>query len=99
LKYYNNTNNDLPLYNEVPENGLEIDVHGSFTDGASWEILKTYPEYLHNTFYYCNQCKGYIAGQPSQDGENSIGPLAGRCGTSYNCIRCGYELGFHGYMS
>ena len=50
-------------------------------------------------FYECAYCKGWIEGRPSQYEESNLGPLCGRRGTVYSCIRCGHELGFEGIMS
>lgn len=87
---------DLPVYNKIPDNGIEVDCYGFVID---WVVLMDHEEKIKNKFCYCTRCNGYIPGTPIQEGENSIGPLCGRCGTSYRCRRCGKELAFNGYMS
>lgn len=93
---YNYINPSLPVLEKVPPDGFEVDVHGSIMD---WDKLITANKDKWDTYYYCTECKGYIKGSPSEHGENTIGPLAGRFGQSYNCIRCNYELAFYGYVS
>lgn len=50
-------------------------------------------------FYFCRFCEGWIEGDAYEYRENTIGPLCGRDGTVYSCIRCGHELGFSGRVS
>lgn len=90
---------ELDVYDTIPNDGIEVDSHGFIKNNKDWKVLAEYPERLNNKYYFCKQCTGYIMGEPEQEREDTIGPLAGRCGTSYRCKRCGYELGFNGYMS
>jgi hypothetical protein len=50
-------------------------------------------------FHYCRNCKGWIEGPTNEYGEDTIGPLSGRCGTSHCCRRCGTEVYFSGILS
>lgn len=87
---------NLPVYKEVPADGLEIDYRGFIKD---WDRLLANQELIHNQFYYCCDCEGYIKGVPTARQENSMGFLCGRYGEAYCCIRCGSELGFNGMVS
>lgn len=50
-------------------------------------------------FYECRHCKGWIEGHPHESRVNNLGPLSGRRGTEFHCVRCGHEVGFTGMMS
>ena len=54
-------------------------------------ITKTGEEY-----YHCQHCGGWIKGRAIAHREDTSGPLCGRQGTAYICIRCGREINFFG---
>jgi len=97
------TNPEIKVFKEIPSDGILVDSQGHIND---WKYIFTLepneqsrlmkPEHH---YYYCGQCDGYIQGHPSIQGENTIGPLVGRCGKSHRCLRCWYELNFDGYYS
>ncbi len=91
-------NLELPVIKDFPENGIQVGSDGLIIDFNKYVKAKD-RGIETQTYYYCPQCKGYIEGYPGEYGENSIGPLCGRCGTAYYCKRCGYELSFYGYVS
>lgn len=63
------------------------------------EAQGTTADGVYHNYYYCRHCKGWIEGQPIATGENTLGPLSGRNGTVYECIRCQEEIGFNGIVS
>lgn len=100
MKLFIHLDTRLEVFDEIPEDGIEVDSHGSFFSiRGNFEKVNSQPNLLENPYYHCSECNGYIAGFPHREQENTIGPLSGRCGSSYHCIRCGYELSFSGYMS
>lgn len=63
------------------------------------ELLKEDKSPNLRTYYRCHYCDGWIEGEPYEYSENSLGPLCGRNGTAYSCVRCGREIGFTGMVS
>lgn len=103
--YHYQINPELPVHKEIPAAGIEVDFDGDFKD-MDWQAVISQPTLYtemcaKDKYYYCpnSECQGYIKGTPAVSTENSIGAMAGRCGTSYHCIRCGWELYFNGYIS
>ncbi len=86
----------LEVLKEVPTDGLLISGQGFMID---WKKYREHPEYKDNTYYYCQYCDGYIPGTPYAKAINTLGPLAGRRGTSYVCLRCRRETSFIGFHS
>lgn len=86
----------LEIFPEVPHDGIEVS-HMGHT--KNYNKLRENPELLHNPFYFCRACSGYIQGKPAPITEDTMRPLAGRQGCSYRCRRCGRELCFVGAIS
>jgi len=67
-----------------------------------WHIREawgTTDDGVHHEYYYCHHCKGWIEGQAITHQENTLGPLSGRNGIAFECIRCQEEIGFNGIVS
>jgi DNA-directed RNA polymerase subunit RPC12/RpoP len=92
-------NKDLEIFPELPEGGIELDMLGRakyhYRDRLTLEEI--YDKNRH--YYFCQYCGGYIQGKTHAKRVNTIGPLAGKCGTDYCCVRCGRTLSFSGRMS
>jgi hypothetical protein len=88
------SNKHLKVYEELPDGVAEEKFSLSNAKEASGRIDGKYVR-----FHYCHHCKGWIEGSPSSFGEHTLGPLSGRSGTAYYCLRCGHEIGFMGMYS
>jgi len=100
----NPSDESLPVLDKVPD-GYEISkLTWSFQEARLpidklIEMHKADVKFRETQFYNCKYCKGWIEGEPYQYHEDNIGPLCGRRGTVYSCIRCGREIGFSGMVS
>lgn len=101
----------MPFRNEwfEPSKNLSLDVHKELPKGVQetkWGMgnLKEASGYVgedYKQFHFCPKCAGWIEGHASRYEENTLNSsqLAGRQGTTYHCLRCGYEIDFFGRMS
>lgn len=100
----NPSDDKLPVLKKVPKD-YEV-------TGADWsfqrarlpfdkllEKYKANKNFKERRFYSCRYCKGWIEGEPYEYHEDDIGPLCGRRGDVFSCIRCGNEIGFCGMVS
>jgi hypothetical protein len=92
---------NLIVFDELPKDAVLTDSNG-WPNESMRDKFKNDLDSLYDTdryYYYCKECKGYVKGIMNEQGENSLGPLCGRLGKTYNCCRCGWELDFQGCIS
>lgn len=65
------------------------------TFSTGWGFMTLKGEY----YTKCDNCKGYVKGEPYRHYTNDIGALCGRCGYDSFCPRCGNDFGFCRKMS
>lgn len=90
----NPSNRNLPVLDKLPPGVTEKSYFGSLR-----EAWGTTADDEFRSYYHCPHCKGWIEGAPTTYGEHTLGPLSGRSGTVYACIRCGEEVAFNGLVS
>lgn len=102
----NPSDDNIPLLKELPPEFKQGDFSWGGVKTASIPVDVLIREHQEGkkipkitSYYYCDDCKGWIAGYPYEYREDDIGPLCGRRGTVFSCIRCGNEIGFNGMVS
>jgi hypothetical protein len=78
----------LEVHQEIPQGLMDWGYHrAGFVNGQYFQ------------FHECKKCGGWITGRPAEYRIDTLGPLCGRKGIEYYCRRCGYQIGFDGWMS
>lgn len=92
-------NKDIPVLETLPEGLNEKPCWGNYkmAETPLEEVISKKIPWIY--YYHCHWCKGWIKGRPNEYREDTIGPLSGRRGTAFYCIRCGNEIGFSGMVS
>jgi hypothetical protein len=78
----------LPVLKELPAGAQATETEASLLDGD--KVL---------FWHKCQYCDGWIPGMAFEAQENTLGPMSGREGIVYYCLRCGNEIGFSGVQS
>jgi len=78
------------------------DLPGDFVEDYAWSFIKqvrvvrnSKSEFAY--FCPCNDCNGWILGEPMESEEYPLSPnnpLSGRDGIAYYCCRCRHEISF-----
>lgn len=100
----NPSDNSIKVHKNLPIGFIETAGWGHFKTARKpikdlIDAHKAGKDVDHRSFYHCMFCKGWIEGKPYEYREDTLGPLCGRSGSVFSCIRCGCEIGFSGMVS